>query len=320
MKLQTSLIAIALSAGLLTTLPALAANNQFNLVIKNHRFQPEQLTVPAGQRIKLTMDNQDATPEEFESHELDREKSRSRAQQRYALDRPAQARSLRVLRRIPRSTAKGRMIAQVTESAMLGSAIIVFREVLEAALIIAIVMGASRGVRRARPLGAGWGWRQGSAARSWWRRSPAPYPTPCEGRGQEILNAGVLLAAGAMLALAQHLDELAWPQLASDMRKCRSRRQRRRASRCRCCWSVTLSRCCARVRKRYCFCTAWRPAARQGASMLVGGALGLAAGAAVGWLVYRGLLRDSGAAFLYRDRVAGAAAGGRPGGQCGAAS
>lgn len=74
MKLQTSLIAIALSAGLLTTLPALAANNQFNLVIKNHRFQPEQLTVPAGQRIKLTVDNQDATPEEFESHELDREK------------------------------------------------------------------------------------------------------------------------------------------------------------------------------------------------------------------------------------------------------
>ena len=74
MKLQTSLIAVALSAGLLTAVPAFAANGHFNLVLKNHRFQPEQLSVPAGQRIKLTVDNQDATPEEFESHDLDIEK------------------------------------------------------------------------------------------------------------------------------------------------------------------------------------------------------------------------------------------------------
>lgn len=74
MRMQTSLIAIALSAGLLASLPALAADNEFNLMIKDHRFQPEQLTVPAGKRIKLIVDNQDATPEEFESHDLRREK------------------------------------------------------------------------------------------------------------------------------------------------------------------------------------------------------------------------------------------------------
>lgn len=72
--MKTILFAIALSAGLLASLPALAADNQFNLVIKNHRFQPEQLTVPAGKRIKLIVDNQDPTPEEFESHSLRREK------------------------------------------------------------------------------------------------------------------------------------------------------------------------------------------------------------------------------------------------------
>ena len=44
------------------------------LVIKNHRFDPVQLKVPAGQRIKLTVHNQDPTPEEFESHKLNREK------------------------------------------------------------------------------------------------------------------------------------------------------------------------------------------------------------------------------------------------------
>jgi heme/copper-type cytochrome/quinol oxidase subunit 2 len=44
------------------------------LVIKNHRFEPTELKVPAGQRIRLTVHNQDATPEEFESHSLHREK------------------------------------------------------------------------------------------------------------------------------------------------------------------------------------------------------------------------------------------------------
>lgn len=51
-----------------------AADTDFTLVIKDHRFQPAELTVPAGKKIKLTVDNQDATPEEFESHPLNREK------------------------------------------------------------------------------------------------------------------------------------------------------------------------------------------------------------------------------------------------------
>jgi hypothetical protein len=44
------------------------------LVIKNHRFEPTELKVPAGQRIKLVVHNQDSTPEEFESHSMNREK------------------------------------------------------------------------------------------------------------------------------------------------------------------------------------------------------------------------------------------------------
>ena len=44
------------------------------LVIKNHRFEPSEIKVPAGQRIRLTVHNQDTTPEEFESHKLNREK------------------------------------------------------------------------------------------------------------------------------------------------------------------------------------------------------------------------------------------------------
>ena len=47
---------------------------EFRLVIKNHRFEPAELTIPAGVKVKLIVDNQDSTPEEFESHELNREK------------------------------------------------------------------------------------------------------------------------------------------------------------------------------------------------------------------------------------------------------
>lgn len=47
---------------------------EVQVVIKNHRFEPSELRVPAGQKVKLVVHNQDATPEEFESKELKREK------------------------------------------------------------------------------------------------------------------------------------------------------------------------------------------------------------------------------------------------------
>jgi len=53
---------------------ARAAETEVQLVIKNHRFEPAELKVPVGQRVKLIVHNQDSTPEEFESHSLNREK------------------------------------------------------------------------------------------------------------------------------------------------------------------------------------------------------------------------------------------------------
>jgi plastocyanin len=58
----------------LAAAPAWSAEPELTLVIKNHRFEPAELKVPAGQRIKLVVHNQDGTPEEFESHSLGREK------------------------------------------------------------------------------------------------------------------------------------------------------------------------------------------------------------------------------------------------------
>lgn len=68
------LLPILVVAGLVGAAPSRAADAEVLLVIKDHRFEPAELKVPAGQRIKLVVHNQDAKPEEFESHALNREK------------------------------------------------------------------------------------------------------------------------------------------------------------------------------------------------------------------------------------------------------
>jgi plastocyanin len=67
---------LALSAVLLAfaAFPALAADDEFRVVIQGHKFEPAELTVPAGKKLKLVVENRDATPEEFESKSLGREK------------------------------------------------------------------------------------------------------------------------------------------------------------------------------------------------------------------------------------------------------
>ena len=44
------------------------------LTIKDHKFDPAEITVPANQPVKLTIKNMDNQAEEFESHTLKREK------------------------------------------------------------------------------------------------------------------------------------------------------------------------------------------------------------------------------------------------------
>jgi len=53
---------------------ALADNPVVTLSISNGRFEPHEVTVPAGQKIELHVHNGDAKPVEFESAEMHREK------------------------------------------------------------------------------------------------------------------------------------------------------------------------------------------------------------------------------------------------------
>src|SRR5215469_11463795 len=74
MNLKTSAVAIFAAALLFAAVPAMAQDVEVNLVIREHKFEPAELKVPAGKKIKLVIENQDATAEEFESYELNREK------------------------------------------------------------------------------------------------------------------------------------------------------------------------------------------------------------------------------------------------------
>jgi hypothetical protein len=71
MSLRSATLAVVLS---LAAVAASASPPEVRLVIRNHRFVPAELKVPANTKIKLLVVNEDATPEEFESHSLNREK------------------------------------------------------------------------------------------------------------------------------------------------------------------------------------------------------------------------------------------------------
>jgi hypothetical protein len=58
----------------LFSMSAMAEVKEYTLTLRNHKFVPAQLTIPANTKVKLLIVNEDATPEEFESHELNREK------------------------------------------------------------------------------------------------------------------------------------------------------------------------------------------------------------------------------------------------------
>lgn len=69
------LAAALLASASIAAFGALAAGEpEFALAIENHRFAPDRVEVPAGKKVKLVVENRDATAEEFESEALRIEK------------------------------------------------------------------------------------------------------------------------------------------------------------------------------------------------------------------------------------------------------
>ena len=67
------IVAIGLLGLLFLGAPAAHATD-YVLTIKDHRFSPAEIKVPANQRVTITVVNEDATPEEFDSSALKVEK------------------------------------------------------------------------------------------------------------------------------------------------------------------------------------------------------------------------------------------------------
>lgn len=65
---------LLLAACLLAGTAFAAGEPEFQVVIRDHRFVPDEIRIPASVKVRLVVDNQDPTPEEFDSHSLNREK------------------------------------------------------------------------------------------------------------------------------------------------------------------------------------------------------------------------------------------------------
>ncbi len=71
--MRAGLVAIGIAA-LLAAGAAVARADDYVLTIKDHRFTPAEIKVPANQRVMITIVNDDVTPEEFDSSALKVEK------------------------------------------------------------------------------------------------------------------------------------------------------------------------------------------------------------------------------------------------------
>lgn len=89
-----------------------ASGQELSITIKDHKFEPAELKVPAKKRITLTVINADATPEEFESKKLKVEKvipGKSKAVVRFG---PLEPGRYDFVGEFHESTAKGVVIAE----------------------------------------------------------------------------------------------------------------------------------------------------------------------------------------------------------------
>src|SRR6266851_4157299 len=172
---------------------------------------------------------------------------------------------------------------------MLATAIIVFREVLEAALIVGIVMVASRGVMR-RGAWVGGGVAAGILGALAVAGGAETIAAAAAGIGQEVFNAAILFAAVAMLGwhniwMTQHGRELTMEanRLGAAVRAGTQPL-----------WALAIAVGLAVLREGsevVLFLYGIAASGDGAAAMALGGTLGLGAGVAAGAGLYLGLLR-----------------------------
>lgn len=84
----------------------------FQLTAKDGRFTPETLEVPANTKFKLIVNNEGPGPEEFESHELNREKVIPAGQKAEIFLGPLKSGTYKFFGEFHPKTANGQIIAK----------------------------------------------------------------------------------------------------------------------------------------------------------------------------------------------------------------
>jgi len=172
---------------------------------------------------------------------------------------------------------------------MLATLLIVFREVIEAGLIVGIVLAATKGVRR-RGLWVGYGVIGGAAGACLVAAFAGQIASLFAGSGQELFNAGILLLAVGMLTwhnvwMASHgrVTAQEMRQVGADV----AAGKRPLAALAIVCGVAVLREGSEIVLFLYGVAAAGGTSA---VGMVAGGALGVLAGAGVSALIYFGLL------------------------------
>jgi len=171
---------------------------------------------------------------------------------------------------------------------MLGTAIIVFRETLEAALIVTIVLAATRGIR-GRGAWISGGIAAGLLGATLIAGAAGAIANSFEGMGQELFNAGVLLAAVLMLGwhhlwMAEHGRALA-TQLRALSESVRSGRATLAAL------TIAVGLAVLREGAETVLFIQGLATTESSRNVLAGVALGAGGGAVIGTLLYFGLVR-----------------------------
>jgi len=103
---------VALAANETAGVTAVKDPGAFTLTIKDHKFTPATLEVPAGQKIKIRVVNEDYTAEEFESEDLDREKVIGGNSEGLVIIGPLKPGTYKYIGEFNEDTARGEIVAK----------------------------------------------------------------------------------------------------------------------------------------------------------------------------------------------------------------
>ena len=294
-SMSTPILALAAASLLALAGAAMAADQPgVTLTLKDHRFTPAVFGVPAGQAVRINLINQDPASEEFDSHDLRVEEVVAPMGRVSFTIGPLRPGQVQLHGRVPRRHGPGQgrrhggTLTGMFASA-LPSALIVFREVLEAGLIVGVVLAATEGVARRGRWIAG-GIAAGVLGAMLVAAVFQQISDAFSGVGQDVFNAVILIAAVCMLSwhiiwMSKHSREMV-----RDMKTLG--RKLTTGETTLAAMATVVAVAVLREGSEVVLILSGIVAGGgvDPAAMLAGGALGVAGGAAVSFVLYRGLL------------------------------